>query len=174
MCKSENTGEKPNFNIQLCGDEIRYPRPHTFDLWPTIKIRKINEKAKTPEKKSLGAAAYDLYAAEKVLIRPNSVKAIGIGLVFEIPMGYKGEIYSRSGLALKGIFVANQPGKIDSDYRGQVKVLLYNSTSDSYYVDVGDRIAQFEIQRVTNFNFFETTELSDTDRGDGGMGSTGK
>ena len=127
-----------------------------------------------PIRKSNDAAAYDLYADETVALPPNTVLAINTGISLEIPRGWKGEVYSRSGLSFKGLVVANQPGKIDSDYRGPIKVLLHNYTSSLTAVTKGDRIAQLEINPVYDVDFVEVDELSETDRGEGGFGSTGK
>jgi dUTP pyrophosphatase len=90
----------------------------------------------------------------------------------EIPKGWKGEIYSRSGLASKGIFVGNSPGKIDSDYRGEIKVIIHNTRREIVGIHAGDRIAQFEINPVHDIEW-EEGELDETDRGEGGFGSTG-
>lgn len=89
-----------------------------------LKYKKLDKKAKEPTKATLGAAAYDLCALGDIELAPFNVTMVRTGLAFEIPKGYKGEIYSRSGLAKEGIFVANQPGKIDSDYRGEALVAL--------------------------------------------------
>lgn len=138
-----------------------------------IKIKKLISSAKLPEKKSQGAAAWDMYASEFKVIPKKKVGMVSTGLVMEIPFGWKGEIYSRSGLASRGLWVANQPGKIDSDYRGEIKVLLYNNTHNDFFVDVGDRIAQFEISEVTPIIWEESNDLSDTKRSGKGFGSTG-
>ena len=138
-----------------------------------VKIKKIASSAKLPEKKSQGAAAWDLYASEFKVIPKKKVGLVSLGIAMEGPRGWKGEIYSRSGLASKGIWVANQPGKIDSDYRGEIKVILYNNTHNDFFVDVGDRIAQFEINKVNDITWEEIEDLSSTKRSDKGFGSTG-
>ena len=97
------------------------------------------------------------------------------GLVMEIPEGWKGEIYSRSGLASQGLVVANSPGKIDADYRGEIKVALLNTAREGIIgIETGTRIAQFEINPVHNIEFEEVKELSKSERGLHGFGSTGK
>jgi len=141
---------------------------------PQVKIKLETPSASAPVRKSNGAAAYDLFSDETITLPPHMVTPIRTGISFQIPRGWKGEIYSRSGLTLKGVVVANQPGKIDSDYRGPIKILLLNWTSSYIAVTKGDRIAQLEINPVYDVDFVEVDELSKTDRGEGGLGSTGK
>jgi len=140
-----------------------------------VKITKVCPQAQIPTKGSEGAAAFDLYATEAVFIPPGETVAVGTGLAMEIPKFWKGDIYSRSGLASRGVVVANSPGKIDSDYRGEIKVLLHNNRSvDIIGIELGDRIAQFEINPVHDMEFEEVATLEESTRGDGGFGSTGK
>ena len=141
---------------------------------PQVKIKLLTRSALVPVKKSSDAAAYDIFSNETLTLPPRMVTTIRTGIVLEIPRGWKGEIYSRSGLALKGVVVANQPGKIDSDYRGPIQILLLNWTSSYISIERGDRIAQLEINPVYGVDFVEVDELSKTDRGEGGLGSTGK
>jgi len=140
-----------------------------------VKIRKINSSAKLPEKKSQGAAAWDLYSTEEVYIPPQETATVGTGISLEIPQGWKGEIYSRSGMAADGVFVSNQPGKIDSDYRGEIKVILFNSNKERGVacIKVGSRIAQIEINPVQEVEWEEVEELEQTERAEEGLGSTG-
>ena len=147
-----------------------------------VKFKKLIPAAKIPTKATPGSAAYDLYAIESVSITPGVTVSVRTGLSIEIPEGWKGEIYSRSGLAYVGVVVSNSPGKIDSDYRGEIKVLLYNNGScnscrakpAATLIKSGDRIAQFEINPVHDIEFEEIEELSKSERGSGGFGSTGK
>jgi len=141
---------------------------------PQVKIKLLTHSALVPVRKSNDAAAYDLFSDETLGLPPNKVTAVKTGVALEIPRGWKGEIYSRSGLSLKGLVVANQPGKIDSDYRGPIKILLHNWTSSYIALTKGDRIAQLEINPVYDVDFVEVDELSKTDRGEKGLGSTGK
>ena len=141
---------------------------------PQVKIKLETPSASAPVRKSNGAAAYDLFSDETLGLPPNMVTVVKTGVSLEIPRGWKGEVYSRSGLSLKGLVVANQPGKIDSDYRGPIQILLLNWTSSYISITKGDRIAQLEINPVYDVDFVEVDELSETDRGDGGLGSTGK
>ena len=139
-----------------------------------IQFKKLHPQAVVPTKGTEGSAAYDLYATETVYIPIGEIVTIGTGLSLEIPEGWKGEIYSRSGLASKGIIVPNSPGKIDSDYRGEIQVLLLNTSErDMAAIAPGDRIAQFELSPVYDIEFEEVVTLSETDRGEMGFGSTG-
>ena len=142
---------------------------------PTVRFKKLCTGAKVPEKRTFGAAAYDIYYPyeEPLTLYSGDLRIVSTGLAMEIPEGWKGEIYSRSGLASRGIFVANQPGKIDSDYRGEVKVLLYNSSMSEITLVKGGRIAQFELNPVYDLMWKEVDELSVTERNYAGLGSTG-
>jgi len=138
-----------------------------------VKFHKKYDTVHTPQKKHDSDAAYDLYSCGFHNIQPRSVTMVYTGLFFEIPEGWRGDIYSRSGLASKGIFVANQPGKIDSGYRGEICVLLYNSTDELVTISDGDRIAQFEVAPTYNIQWEEQSSLAQSERGEGGFGSTG-
>ena len=138
-----------------------------------VKIIKSKD-VKLPRYQTVGSSGMDLHAyiSDPIWIYKNTVEAIPTGLYMEIPQGYEGQIRSRSGLALKGISVANSPGTIDSDYRGEVKVLLKNSLP-AYRIKPGDRIAQIVFAEVSKVIWDEVEELNGTDRDKGGMGSTG-
>ena len=124
---------------------------------------------------SLGAAGMDLAAAEDAVLLPGEWAAVGTGLFLEIPRGFEGQVRPRSGLALKyGVTVLNAPGTIDADYRGEVRVILINHGRDPFTVSRGDRIAQLVLAPVTSFAVTEADRLSETPRGPGGFGSTGK
>lgn len=130
-----------------------------------------------PVYKTSGAAGADLCAFldEPVLLKKGKSVCVPTGLFFEIPQGYEIQIRPRSGLAFKnGITVLNTPGTIDSDYRGEIKIILINLGEEDFVINNGDRIAQMVISPVTQASFSLVTELSSTDRGDGGFGSTGK
>lgn len=142
----------------------------------TIKVKKLSETAIIPTRGSEQAAGYDLYAdiQETTMIRPGDTLKVNTGIAIEIPDGYFGGIYPRSGLATKqGLAPANKVGVIDSDYRGPVIVALYNHSQVPQMVHPGDRIAQLIIQPYYSFIWEEVNELGETDRGDGGFGSTG-
>ena len=122
-----------------------------------------------------GDAGMDICAAEDDFLAPFNWKAVSTGLFVEIPEGYEIQIRSRSGLAFKyGVSVLNSPGTIDSGYRGEIKVILKNSDHRRYNIQKGERIAQMVVAPVTAAFLTEVAELSDTERGEGGLGSTGK
>lgn len=145
-----------------------------------INIKKTDENAKIPTYGSEFAAGADLYAVihneeNKVEILPCETAFIDTGIVMEIPNGYVGLVYARSGLSCKqGLAPANKVGVIDSDYRGNIMVALYNQSNETRIVSEGDRIAQIIIQPVEQFGFKVKENLSDTVRGNGGFGSSGK
>lgn len=145
-----------------------------------INIKKTDENAKIPTYGSVYAAGADLYAVihneeNKVEILPDETAFIDTGIVMEIPNGYVGLVYARSGLSCKqGLAPANKVGVIDSDYRGNIMVALYNQSNEVRTVSEGDRIAQIIIQPVEQFGFKVKENLSDTIRGNGGFGSSGK
>ncbi len=141
-----------------------------------IRIKKLNEKAVTPAYGSEFAAGADLYACTEgdTEIKPHTTAVIPTGIALELPMGYAGLIYARSGLATKkGLAPANKVGVVDCDYRGEVKVALHNHSETVQSVSAGERIAQIVIAPYITAEFEETEELSRTVRGAGGFGSTG-
>lgn len=121
-----------------------------------------------------GAAGMDVLAAEDVTLPPGGRHAVATGLSVAIPSGYEIQVRPRSGLALKhGISVPNAPGTIDSDYRGELKVILINHGADAFDIRRGDRIAQLVLAPVVRMTWLKVDELDDTARGEGGFGSTG-
>ncbi|MXO63376.1 dUTP diphosphatase [Qipengyuania oceanensis] len=121
-----------------------------------------------------GAAGMDVVSAETVTIAPGARHAVATGLALAIPAGYEIQVRPRSGLALKhGITVPNTPGTIDSDYRGELKVILINHGDDSFAIARGDRVAQLVLAPVVQARWNEVEELAETERGAGGFGSTG-
>lgn len=142
----------------------------------TINIKKLKDNAKIPTRGSEYAAGYDLYACidERVKIAAHSTQKIGTGLAVELPEGFFGAIFARSGLATnKGLRPANCVGVCDSDYRGEYIVALHNDTDESVMVNPGDRIAQLVVMPFLPVEFNEVDELDETVRGNGGFGSTG-
>lgn len=142
-----------------------------------ISVKKLNPNAILPTYGSAEAAGADLYACldTPVTIAPSASAFIPTGLAMEIPLGYAGLIYARSGLACKrGLAPANKVGVVDSDYRGEFMVVLYNHGSEPQTVSNGERIAQLVITPVLTPGYQEVEELSDTNRSGGGFGSTGK
>ncbi|MDX0720912.1 dUTP diphosphatase [Sinorhizobium medicae] len=150
------------------------------DLTPDLTLVRLShgEGLDLPAYETAGAAGMDLRAAvpadEPMTIRPGARTLVPTGFVFEIPAGHEGQIRPRSGLAFKhGITCLNTPGTVDSDYRGEVKVLLVNLGSDDFVVERGMRIAQMVIAPVTQMAIREADGASTTARGGGGFGSTG-
>jgi len=138
---------------------------------------KGNENMPLPRYQSEGAAGLDLTAAVQAeqVIQPGEIKLIPTGLKMVIPLGYEGQVRPRSGLALRhGIGVLNAPGTIDSDYRGEVSIILFNFGQEAFAINRGDRIAQLVIASVERVEVNIVQELSESSRGEGGFGSTGK
>lgn len=142
-----------------------------------IRVKKLKENAILPTYGSAEAAGADLYACldESIVIHPGESVFVPTGLAMELPRGYAGLIYARSGLACKrGLAPANKVGVVDSDYRGEFMIVLHNHSSTSQTVRHGERIAQLVITPVYTPGFIEAETLTDTDRSAGGFGSTGK
>lgn len=142
-----------------------------------INIKKLNPNAIIPTRGSEYAAGYDLYACSEIAIdiAPHSTVKVGTGLAVEIPHGYFGAIFARSGLATKrGLRPANCVGACDEDYRGEYIVALHNDTDEFMSIEPHERIAQLIVMPYLSVEFNEVNELSDTERGSGGFGSTGK
>ncbi len=148
----------------------------TLGLRNTMNINIVNKSENPlPCYAKEGDAGMDICAAEDKHISPFNWTTISTGLYLEIPEGYEVQIRSRSGLAAKhGIQVLNSPGTIDSGYRGEIKVILKNNDYRRYNIKKGERIAQMVVAPVINATLTEVAELSDTERGEGGLGSTGK
>ena len=142
-----------------------------------IQVKKLKENAKIPTRGSEQAAGYDLYACidESVTIKPHETEKIGTGLAIAVPDGYFGAIFARSGLAAKqGLRPSNCVGVADSDYRGEYIVAMHNDSDSEKTVEPFERIAQLVVMPYPPVEFEEVRELSETQRGAGGFGSTGK
>ena len=142
-----------------------------------IKLKKLNDSAKIPERGSDYAAGYDLFAniSENVEILPHETKLIGTGISCAVPEGYFGGVFARSGLSSKeGLRPANCVGVVDSDYRGEIKVALHNDSETPRTIVPNQKIAQFVVVPFLTVEFQEVAELDSTDRGESGFGSTGK
>ena len=142
----------------------------------TVRIKKLNDNAKIPTYGTDFAAGADLYACidDVTTIASGETKLIKTGIALEVPAGYAGLIYARSGLASKkGLAPANKVGVVDSDYRGEVMVALHNHSSEDKTIEPNERIAQFVIAPYLKAEFEEVDSLDDTTRGSGGFGSTG-
>ena len=141
-----------------------------------VRIKKLNENAIIPTYGTSYSAGADLYTIDgPVTVAPHTTTLLHTGLAVEIPEGYCGLIFARSGLATKrGLAPANKVGVIDADYRGEIMVALHNHSDEPVAVEGGERVAQLAIVPFLKAEFSEVTELSDTVRGEGGFGSTGK
>jgi len=140
-----------------------------------IKLKKLSPTAKIPQKMSTHAAGYDLYSCneKEIVLKKNEIKLISTGIALSIPQGYEAQVRPRSGLAVKnGIGVLNSPGTIDADYRGEIKVILFNFGTEDFLIEPKMRVAQMIFSKHENVNFTLTVELDDTDRGEGGFGHT--
>jgi dUTP diphosphatase len=140
-----------------------------------VPVRLLHPAAQLPRRAHPGDAGADLLSVEEVVIPAGERREVGTGIALAIPSGYAGFVQPRSGLAFKhGIMVVNSPGLIDAGYRGELRVVLYNSGRDPFTVAVGERIAQLVIQKVEEPEFLVADELPDTTRGQGGFGSSGR
>jgi dUTP pyrophosphatase len=139
-----------------------------------ILFKKLSETARIPTYQSTGAAGFDFYADHDATLEAGRVTIISTGLAVEIPDGYEIQVRARSGLSAKmGIFLVNGVGTIDSDYRGEVKIIMSTCMRGPLEIKAGDRIAQGVLNRVEQADLFEVQLLSASDRGEGGLGSTG-
>ncbi len=139
-----------------------------------VKVKKLSEKAILPTYGTEFSAGADLYALDGEVIAAGQTKLIHTGISLEIPEGLVGLIFARSGLATKrGLAPANKVGVIDSDYRGEIMVALYNQSESEQKIDAGERVAQISFVPYYTASFEQTDELDETARGEGGFGSTG-
>ena len=142
-----------------------------------VLVKRLNSKVKLPEYKTSGSSGMDLMASidSPIKIAPNTLELIPTGLSIAIPDDLEIQIRPRSGLAAKNnISVLNTPGTIDSDYRGEIKIILFNHGNSEFIINNKDRVAQMILTPVAKIRFEETDNLPDTVRGEGGFGSTGK
>ena len=140
-----------------------------------IYFKKLSNKTKTPEYSKRGDACCDLSIIEDYIIRPGDIVLARTGFAIAMPEGFEAQIRPRSGLALKGLFVLNSPGTIDSSYRGEVKIILTNLGKQMISLKEGDRVAQMKFSVVFTGHFLDVgdNELDNTERGSGGFGHTG-
>lgn len=139
-----------------------------------LKVKLINKDAKLPQYANPGDAGLDLYSVEEKVIQPGEAELIATGMIIELPRGTEAQVRPRSGLALKHqVTVLNSPGTIDEGYRGEVKVILINHGKKEFKVEKQMRIAQMIVAPVSKVNVIEVKDVSDTERGEGGFGSTG-
>lgn len=139
-----------------------------------VKVKLMNPLARVPEYKTKGAACFDLYSTEEVIVYPGEKGSVGLGVAFEIPEGWELELRPRSGMSFKtDMLFKNTPATIDSDYRGEIRALFYNQGKTNYRIRVGDRVCQGKFNKVNQVFFMVVDGLSETERGEGGFGSTG-
>ena len=142
-----------------------------------ILVKKLDSRVKLPSYKTVGSSGMDLMALtdKPITILPKKSYLVPTGISVAIPKNYEIQIRPRSGLAAKNnISILNTPGTIDSDYRGEIKIILFNHGSDEFLINNGDRIAQIVLMPVHKIDFEEVDNLPDTVRGEGGFGSTGR
>lgn len=139
-----------------------------------VRIKKLHDDAIIPKYQSDEAAGFDLHSVEELVLKKGKRVALKTGLAMQIDKGYELQVRARSGLALKkGIALVNAPGTVDSDYRGEIMVILINLGEEDVHIKVGDRIAQAVLKEVVQAEILEVDELDSTSRGEGGFGSTG-
>ncbi|VVB71275.1 Deoxyuridine 5'-triphosphate nucleotidohydrolase [uncultured archaeon] len=138
-----------------------------------VELKILKGEASIPEYKSNGSACFDLKASQSIVLKKKAVTQVPTGLKVEFPNDHVLLIFSRSGLASRGFIMANSVGVIDSDYRGEIKILLWNTTEEDFLISKDDRIAQGLLLKIDKTTFNVVSELSSTYRGEGGFGSTG-
>jgi dUTP pyrophosphatase len=144
------------------------------ELFCLVKIKKMHPNAHLPHYAHAGDSGADLFSVDECTLQPMQRKAIPTGLTAEVPKGFELQVRPKSGLALNhGITVLNTPGTIDYGYRGEIKVILINLSTEPYHIKAGQKIAQLVVAPVTYANFQLVEQLSETQRGSGGFGSTG-
>lgn len=162
--------------MTLINKPLLFLRMETIKMKQTVRLKKLREDAIIPAYGTKFAAGADLYACmdKDITINPGCTEFIHTGIALEIPTGLVGLIYARSGMACKrGLAPANKVGVIDSDYRGEIMVALYNHSGEAVTVSKGERIAQLVLAPFITADFTEADSLEDSVRGEGGFGSTG-
>ena len=143
-----------------------------------VKIARVNQSAEDnplPEYATQGSSGMDIRAAEWMTVKPGETVLVPSGFSIELPAGYEAQVRPRSGLAIKyNVGILNSPGTIDSDYRGELKIILTNFGKQEFVINKGDRIAQLVIAPVVRASWEEVTSVNETERGAGGFGHTGK
>ncbi len=139
-----------------------------------IRFKKLDPRARVPTKATEGSACFDIYCLEDTYIGRWGTELVRTGLAVEVPRGFFIDIRPRSGLSFAGFTVQNAPGILDSDYRGELRIMIRNWNEVGSFMKAGDRIAQIRLVEVLDIEFEEASELSETGRGEGGFGSTGR
>ncbi len=137
-----------------------------------IKIKRLTSTAKLPRYAKVSDAGMDIYADETYTLQPGERRGISTGISFELPQGYVALVWDKSGVAFKA-GLKTMGGVVDAGYRGEIKIIIHNLSKEAYHIEQGKKIAQILIQKVEQPEIIEATELSESDRGTGGFGSTG-
>ncbi|KAK1972754.1 dUTP diphosphatase [Colletotrichum sublineola] len=174
MSSSESVGaqQQPDPPAKRVKVSTDVPIPAAMEPCPPLQVKKLSDKARLPTRGSLFAAGYDLYAAKATTIPARGKALVSTDIAISVPAGTYGRIAPRSGLAAKN-FIDTGAGVIDADYRGEVKVLLFNHADTDFEVAEGDRVAQLVVERIFTPEIVEVAELEESVRGAGGFGSTG-
>lgn len=140
-----------------------------------LSVKRLSDKATIPEYQSVGSAGFDLHAVDNYVLMPGEIELVGTGLAFDIPSGYELQIRPRSGLSAKSkLRIANSPGTIDNDFKGEVKIIMENTGRMVSIIDKGDRVAQAILAPIIQAEIMEVEEVGESERGSGGFGSTGR
>jgi len=164
--------KKVSTNVDKVAKTRKKPIEKKMDEQITIEVINTSDNP-LPEYQTLESVGMDVRAASGLTILQGQTKVVLTGIYMDIPNGFEVQVRSRSGLAVKGIQVANGVGSIDSDYRGECNVILYNSSREVFKIGKGDRVAQFVLSRKPRLVWKQVDNLSETARGTGGFGSTG-
>ncbi|KAK6227114.1 deoxyuridine 5'-triphosphate nucleotidohydrolase [Colletotrichum tabaci] len=168
--QQQQQSDPPAKRVKITSDDA--PVPAAMEPCPPLQVKKLSDKARLPTRGSLYAAGYDLYAAKATTIPARGKALVSTDIAISVPAGTYGRIAPRSGLAAKN-FIDTGAGVIDADYRGEVKVLLFNHADADFEVAEGDRVAQLVVERIFTPEIVEVAELEESVRGAGGFGSTG-
>jgi dUTP pyrophosphatase len=140
----------------------------------TVKFIKLQKQAMAPAYQTRDASGIDLHSMQNLILKPGEFTMVSTGIAIQIPKGFEAQVRPRSGLAAKfGIGILNSPGTIDADYRGEIKVILFNFSRKEFNIKKGDRIAQLVFAKISRVILKERKQLSKTKRGQGGFGHTG-
>ncbi len=167
--KNEIENNNSNVNFRINNSENRNEKPSETGF---LLVKKLSEHARTPEKKTSGSAGYDLYSARTTVIPPRNKEIVKTDISISIPKGYYAKVASRSSLS-KDFSIEVGAGTIDQDYRGDIRVVLYNHGDIDYRIEKGDRIAQLILHKIITPEITEVNDLDKTERGENGFGSTG-
>lgn len=139
-----------------------------------LRVKRLDTQAILPTQGSKDSACYDVYSIKKYQFCPHESHNVRTGLAFQVPPGFMMDIRPRSGLASRGLIVLNSPGVLDSDYRGELQIIMRNISNRNITVLPGDRVAQIKIDKLVDVEWEEVEELNTTERGEKGFGSTGR